>query len=202
MQIYNNQYKDSINFFNNLASEWDSHYTKKDYEVINKIFSRSKININDKILDVASGTGIFTGVLLKNGIKDIVGIDISNKMIDLFRAKYPHLLSINDSFENYNFNDMKFDKIIIFNSFPHFKEPQLVFTKSFELLKNTGRLIVAHTMNRDDLNEHHRNAGRIVEKDVLISNDLFYQYYSSNGFHEVEIENYNYFYSSAIVLKI
>lgn len=58
----------------------------KEIEQFNKILDRIKIESDSKILDVATGTGIYLIETLKRGGIGY-GIDISQKMLDVFRKK-------------------------------------------------------------------------------------------------------------------
>ena len=55
---------------------------------------------------------------------------------------------------DYNFNQ-KFDKIIIFNAFPHFLDKEKLAKKSYDLLTDFGYLIIMHDLGKERLNNHH-----------------------------------------------
>ncbi len=191
------QYKTTIDFFNSHAENWDSRQKEFDFERVNEIIERIAIPPHSTVLDVGCGTGIFTEQLLAKGITNVTGLDIAPQMIDLYRSKFPHQTAITHSFEEYNFKEQLFDFIVIFNAFPHFKNSESIFKKAKQLLSPKGKLIIAHSMNRHALNEHHRNAGREVKDDILISDNHFHSLYENERFSDIEVNNGDYFFSIA-----
>lgn len=187
---------EKINFFNRHAIYWDSYLTVNDYQKIEAIIERSKIQLNDKILDVACGTGIFTDVLIKKNYKHIQAIDFSDKMVEIYQKKFPHLTVINNNFEDLMYKEKSFDHVIIFNSFPHFNNYDKVFENSYKILKNRGKLTIAHSMNREELDKHHSECENAVKDDILISDDSICQLYKKYNFQNICIGNQEYFYSS------
>lgn len=194
--------KDTINFFDKHAKNWDSYLKDRDYLAIEKIFERADFKSDDYILDVACGTGVLVKSLEKRSIKSMA-IDISEEMIKKYQEKYPKREAVVGDYEKRIFEGDTFDKIIIFNAFPHFKNKDSVFENSYYYLKPGGRFIIAHSMNREELNEIHRNAGKVVKDDILISDEELSCLYKKHGFSVEEIDNGNYFYSagSLVVTK-
>ena len=188
-------YSDIIDFFNLHAHRWDSCQKEKDFSAISKIMERSRVNSNHIILDVGCGSGVLTECLIRKGCCNISGIDISNNMIDIFQKKFPDIPAVNANYEKHPFPDKSFDRIFIFNSFPHFINSESVFNNSFNFLKKNGQLIIAHSMNREKLNQHHKLAGKQVENDILIPDDSFMELYIKSGFKNIAVDNSNYFYS-------
>ena len=88
-----------------------------------------------------------------------------------------------------------FSKIVIFNAFPHFENEKAVFENSYFYLKPGGRLYVAHSMNREQLDEHHSKAGMEVQDHVLIPDKEFRKLYAEAGFSDILVENKKYFFS-------
>ncbi len=189
---------ESIKYFNRHASNWDKHHREQEFQRIDEILSRIDITKDDHILDVACGTGILTNKLLSKGITQIIGIDISAKMMKIYKSKYPQLTAITDSFEDHNFKGTTFNQIIIFNAFPHFHKPTEVFDQAHSLLRSNGMLTIAHSMNREELNQHHRNAGREVKNDLLIPDDKIHALYQEVGFSNIKVEDRSYFFSSGM----
>jgi SAM-dependent methyltransferase len=113
-------------------------------------------------------------------------------MAKLAAAKFPEVTVVCGDVEETAF-DRKFDGIMVYNAFPHFPDPANLIKVLANLVKPGGRLSVAHSMSRAQLQQHH--AGRaaqvsidlIHEKelaalfapffdvDVIISNDRMYQ---------------------------
>ncbi len=157
-----------INFFNKASATWDS-IAFDNTEKINRILDYSDFQGNPTVLDIACGTGVLTPFFLERGASHITGIDISPEMIKLAKAKfsqYNNVEFINISAEDICFNQ-KFDRIIIFDAFPHFCNRQKVIEVAAEHLKANGKLTIAHSMGRAQLDElHQKTAGQVSDKMV------------------------------------
>ncbi len=84
---------------------------------------------------------------------------------------------------------------MIFNTFPHFKDEAAVFARAHACLAPGGRLFICHSLNREGLNAHHRQAGRAVAEDVLISDERMAAFYKNAGFTSVQVDDTDIFYS-------
>ena len=74
-------------FFNRVAHKWDEmchHDDKK----IRKIVDLADIKKKSKILDIGTGTGILINYLLEKSPTKLVGVDISENMIEVAKEKY------------------------------------------------------------------------------------------------------------------
>ncbi len=155
-----------IDFFNKASADWDS-IANDNTEKINRILDYSDFRGNPNVLDVACGTGVLTPFLSEHGASHITGIDISPEMIKLAKAKFLHYNNvdfINISAEDICLNQ-KFDRIIIFDAFPHFCHKEKVIESVAKHIKLDGRLTIAHSMGRAQLDElHRRTAGQVSDK--------------------------------------
>lgn len=183
--------KDIASFFDNCAPWWDDDMIRNEV-VISAILDNSGIESGMDILDVACGTGVLFPDYEKRGVGSVTGIDISPEMAKIAQRKFPEVTVICGDVEETVF-DRKFDAIMVYNAFPHFPDPANLIKVLADLVKPGGRLCVAHSMSRAQLQQHH--AGRasrvsidlIHEKDlaalfapffdvdVIISNDRMYQ---------------------------
>ena len=60
-----------------------------------------------------------------------------------------------------------FDRIIIYNAYPHFMEKDKVVQKVAELLNPSGRFIVAHGACREKINGCHTNVPKEITSGLL-----------------------------------
>lgn len=190
--------KTTIDFFDAHAHTWDSHIKKKDRDAIVKILARSGFKPEDNVLDVGTGTGVLVPFFHDFGVKNITAIDFSPEMCRIFTEKFPGIKIITGDYTEKHFQNDAFDKIMIFNAFPHFKDPKAVFDNSFNYLKKNGMLIIAHSMNRTELNAHHSNCAKIVKNDMLVSDDEFKKHFHRVGLTQITVEDDKYFYASGI----
>ncbi len=112
--------KNSIEaFFDRAASSWDEEMIKDDL-IIETILDNAKVEKDNTVLDVACGTGVMIPYYLDRGAHP-TGIDLSKKMIEIASNKFKDVEFIWGDVEE--LNNRKFDRIIVYNAFPHFINP-------------------------------------------------------------------------------
>jgi len=92
------------------------------------------------IIDIGSGIGWLMDLVLKEGAKSVVGIEPSRRNCELARSLYPHVTSLNVSFEDY-IPDRKFDVGFAVMSFVHIGDIDEAFKKISGFLNPRGELI-------------------------------------------------------------
>lgn len=147
-------------FFDYQAQTWDNR--KVDIRRIQHIMNFCDLEAGQKILDVACGTGFLFKTLLAYSPECVVGVDISEQMVQkaMQKVKDSRLQVIALDFLKL---DVKgFDRVVIYNAYPHFFDKDKLAKKTFEVLRSGGRFIIAHNMGRKTINAvHHNNkAGR------------------------------------------
>ncbi len=183
--------RDIINFFDNLAEGWDAEQIPKD-AIIGKILDKAHVTEDKDILDIACGTGTLFPFYLKRNVNSITGIDISPKMVKIAKGKFPETEIFCGDAEEYLF-DKKFDVIMVYNAFPHFSNPEKLIENLAGLLKDNGRISIAHSMSRAEIQSRHKKRAANVslelptaevlaemlrpyfDIDVIISDDEMYQ---------------------------
>ena len=141
-------------FFNQRAFDWDIR-CKHDDMKINKIIDMSSIKEHCRILDVGTGTGILIKYFLSKNPKEIVGVDISENMIEMAKSKYSNSkvrFVVSDIME---FNEVGFDYIFLYSVYPHIAEKELLFNHLSSLLNTNGKIIIAHSEGRKQINDVH-----------------------------------------------
>ena len=154
--------KDIIAFFDRCAPFWDADMIKSD-RIIGKILDNAEVGPDMDILDVACGTGVMFDYYLDRNVASVTGIDISPEMAKIAAQKYaaqPKIQVICADVEEYAF-DRKFDRIVVYNAFPHFPYPKRLIKTLAGLLKEDGRLTVAHGMSREAIDGHHSGAAKM-----------------------------------------
>ena len=133
--------------YQDLAEYYDEIYSYKDYAAeAEKVVSLIKNNLKsegNKLLDVACGTGKHIEYLKQH--YDVTGVDISNKMLDLAKVRYPNV-----QFHQADMMEMElgrdFDVLVcLFSSISHLKtyENLSKALKNFSKhLKKGGVLII------------------------------------------------------------
>jgi demethylmenaquinone methyltransferase/2-methoxy-6-polyprenyl-1,4-benzoquinol methylase len=165
--------KDIIEFFDRCAPNWDADMIKSDV-IIGKILDNVEVGAGMDILDVACGTGVMFDYYLQRDVASVTGIDISPEMAKIAAAKYAgneKVQVICGDVEEYAF-DRKFDRIVVYNAFPHFPYPKRLIKILSKLLKEDGRLTVAHGMSREAIDNHHSGSASKVSNGLMSAESL------------------------------
>ena len=183
--------KDIAAFFDRCAPWWDDDMIRNEV-LITTILDNCGIKGGMDVLDVACGTGVLFPDYQKRGVASLTGIDISPEMAKIAAAKFPEATVICGDVEETRF-DRQFDAVMVYNAFPHFPEPARLIEALAKVVKPGGRLSVAHSMSRAQLQAHHQGRASKVsidlihekelaellapffDVDVVISNDRMYQ---------------------------
>ncbi len=165
--------KDIIEFFDKCALDWDAEMIKND-EIINIILDNAKVTENTDVLDVACGTGVMIPYYLGRGANSVTGIDISPKMARIAGDKFKDESRVEilcGDVEEISFGK-KFDVIVVYNAFPHFPDPEKLIKVLSLMLKDGGRLTVAHGASRETIDGHHKGAASVVSVGLMSAEEL------------------------------
>lgn len=151
-------------FFDRLAPNWDAmddgdHGRKA-------LIASLPIQKGMRILDAACGTGVITGELLSLS-DDVVGVDISPKMLEIARKKYEGTGVVFHEVSLYEYEDEPFDGIVLYNAYPHFMERERLKKKLDELVKPGGFVAILHNMSRAKLDAHHKYVPSSISRSLL-----------------------------------
>ncbi|HHT9126652.1 MAG TPA: methyltransferase domain-containing protein [Candidatus Brocadiia bacterium] len=132
--------------YTRLADRYDSRWKgyiastlQKAYEVLNPAG-------NERILDIACGTGVLEEIILKkHPYQRVVGFDLTKEMLQVACKKFAirhnvHFLCANAS--KLPFATGSFDIVVCCNSFHYFIEPSTILDECFRVLNSDGRLIL------------------------------------------------------------
>ena len=135
--------------FNDISKTYDflNHFLSLGIDVIwrKRFINSLKISNDEKILDVATGTGDIAFTIRKKYDVDITGIDISVNMLKVAKDKSKRL-NINDiSFiegdaESLPFEDNTFDKLVISYGLRNLGDTKLGLKEFYRVLKPNGKV--------------------------------------------------------------
>jgi len=141
--------------FDKEAEDYDQWYNSKLGSFVDRVetelaFKLFKPHKEMKILDVGCGTGNFSVKLAEMGCK-VVGIDLSEKMLNIARAKIKEDLDL--EFHKMDackleFSDEEFDGVISMAAFEFINEPEKAYKEMYRVLKKNGNLLIG-TINRE-----------------------------------------------------
>ena len=166
--------KDVIEFFDRCAPTWDAGMIKSD-EIIGKILDNAEVCEGQHILDVACGTGVMFPYYLDRNVASVTGIDISPEMAKIAAQKYadePKVQVICADVEETTVFDRQFDVIVVYNAFPHFPDPARLIKRLCSLLKDGGRLTIAHGASREAIDNHHHGPASKISNGLMSAESL------------------------------
>jgi len=165
--------RDVIEFFDRCAPTWDAELIKSD-AIIGKILDNAEVEAGMDILDVACGTGVMFPYYLERGVASVTGIDISPEMAKIAEAKFAgesRIEVICGDVEELRL-ERKFDRIVVYNAFPHFPKPKRLIKHLASLLKEDGRLTIAHGASREVIDNHHNGPASKVSNGLMTADSL------------------------------
>ncbi len=165
--------QDIVAFFDRCAPTWDAEMIKSD-AIIGKILDNAEVGEGQDILDVACGTGVMFPYYLDRKVSSVTGIDISPEMARIAGEKFrenPNVQVLCGDVEEAVF-DRKFDRIVVYNAFPHFPDPQRLIKTLAGLLKEDGRLTIAHGASRAVIDNHHKGPASKVSNGLMDADSL------------------------------
>ena len=163
--------QDIIHFFDHLAPSWDADLIRHDH-IIDTILTNAGVTAGVSVLDVACGTGVLFPDYLNRNVASVTAIDISPEMARIASSKYPGKVTVLcGDVETTDFGQ-KFDRIVVYNAFPHFPDPENLIRVLAGLLTPGGILTVAHGMSRAAIDRHHEGTASKVSKGLMSEEDL------------------------------
>lgn len=138
--------------FNDIAPKYDllNHFLSLNIDKIWRRKAMKCIAEDEKsiLLDVACGTGDFSIAACKAGVRQVIGIDISENMVRVGQKKMNTLgldaqicLQNGDS-EQMNFPDNQFDVVTVAFGVRNFEHLELGLKEMFRVLKPGGKVII------------------------------------------------------------
>ncbi len=131
-----------IEFFDRHA-EADSYdvFTPESNRKLIDAFARlSELPRGARIADLGCGSGAFTEELRQAGYS-VVGVDISPKLVELGRKKYPGLELLEGDVEKLPFDTGSFDGVLLSGLVHHFPDPSRCAAETFRILRGGGRFV-------------------------------------------------------------
>ena len=95
-------------------------------------------------------------------------------MVELARKKWgdePRVALICGDAEVFD-SEKRYDAIVVYNAFPHFVDPTALIRQLTSLLKEGGRLTVAHGASREKINRHHQGSAAKVSRGLMPAEEL------------------------------
>ena len=132
--------------YEQLASIYDLRWQKYITNTLTFLYNWEQIDSQSTVLDIACGTGEFERLLLdKNPTQKIIGVDISEKMLDIAKEKcrdYSNVEFYQTSANSLPFANYSFDVVVCANAFHYFEKPLVALSEMKRVVKHNGKLII------------------------------------------------------------
>ncbi len=118
------------------------------------ILQRFASENSGKFADIGCGCGHTTKFLADNGVKDIVGIDLSSEMVKIAEKLNKNLTFEVGNMLNLDKNDEEFAAISAFYAIVHFnyQEIERAFSEIYRVLKSSGQFLFSFHVGDETVN--------------------------------------------------
>jgi ubiquinone/menaquinone biosynthesis C-methylase UbiE len=177
----------SAEYFNSIASQWDSW---EDLEILKVQFDiglrRFGLRPDEHVLDVGCGTGNLTASILcqLSQAGKVTAVDISSRMIEIAQTKVndPRVRWICDSIEHMTAFGGVFDRVICYSVWPHLTNSETVAQLLRNIIKPGGKLNIWHLKSREAINRTHTQASEAISNHLLVPADQTSALLEQSGF--------------------
>ena len=134
------------NIFNMIAKKYDLINNLMSFST-HKFIKKSSLSMLEltsgaKVLDCCCGTGDISGMLVKKfPFSKVVGIDFSEKMLEIARKKIKNVEFIEGDCRNMKFDDKTFDAVTISFGLRNIKDYNRTIEEMHRVLKDGGQLL-------------------------------------------------------------
>ena len=122
------------------ADEYDVFTPEASARLVDAFVALSGLTPGARVADLGCGSGAFTHLLARKGYA-CVGLDISPKLVELGRRKYPDLELIEGDVEHLPFPDASLDGILLSGIVHHLPDPSRCAAEVFRVLRPGGRFV-------------------------------------------------------------
>lgn len=182
-------------FFNEAAGTWDEKYGTPELACfLERLIPSFGLKPGQKILDAGTGTGVLIPYLIQavGPSGSIIAIDYAEEMVKICRSKYSQLRNVtveNQDVETLTFPSNFFNAVTCFGLFPHLENKEKALLQVNRVLKNRGRLIIAHALSSAEIKARHKDATLAVAKDTLPNEKEMNRLLNNAGFVDVCIKD-------------
>ncbi len=153
----NDFYRQQADFFDAWAERFANQARDAAVEErLSRVCDLAKVVEADRVVDVGTGCGVMIPYLLRRGVPahHILGVDLSEKMLEVARARYPASHFACRNFVHLGPADEVFLReagatLILFNAcFGNIPDPVQAIRVAARLTRHEGRLVISHPQGR------------------------------------------------------
>jgi ubiquinone/menaquinone biosynthesis C-methylase UbiE len=184
--------------FDRQAGNYDKSRTVKSYTRCTQVLVINMMQIENgmNILDLACGTGLGSiDIALKlKGTGKVIGLDLSEKMIEQAKRKITEFKYDNVEFKEGSGSSLEykdfFDFVVCTNAFHHFGNKEEIFSRVRQSLKSNGTFIIQDFCDDSPVMKILDMGGKIGDRAHAGSTTAegLRKLFRSTGFEEVTVE--------------
>ncbi len=160
--------------YDQLAKDWGNDPQRHDWglEELEMFASKIKESGGSKVLDLGCGSGVHSRHLVNAGL-DVVGLDLSPKMIEKAKTRVPEADFIVGDIGEIPFEDLAFDGVYARASLLHISKEDLdeVLKNIHKILKENGVLYVAVKEGEGEREVDEERYGQSIRRFYSFFND-------------------------------
>jgi SAM-dependent methyltransferase len=122
------------------ADSYDVFTPDSNARLIGTILRLGRFDRGARVADLGCGSGVFTDLLRQRGYNSI-GLDLSPKLIELGRRKFPGIEFIEGDVEHLPFPAQSLDGILLSGIVHHLPDPARCASEAFRVLRPGGRFV-------------------------------------------------------------
>jgi demethylmenaquinone methyltransferase/2-methoxy-6-polyprenyl-1,4-benzoquinol methylase len=142
-------------FFDRLADNWDENCLH-DPKKIAAVVTLANIGMGTHVVDIGCGTGIMFEEILSRKPAELLGIDLSDKMIAIAKSKFHDDRLRLMTADLFDIKETGFNVATIYSAYPHFHDKLKLAQKVSSMLADGGRVMIAHSQSKEIINAHHQ----------------------------------------------
>jgi ubiquinone/menaquinone biosynthesis C-methylase UbiE len=176
--LLNEQEKIIGSFFDDCARRgYMSSFDREELNKLDKLLKDWDLAPGDRVFEPGCGSGRLTELIAKfTGDQGVVySCDLSPAMISLARERKiaGNAVIYHGSATEIPVQDNFFDKILLFQVFPHFNDKPRALREIRRALKISGHLWINHLKSRAEINTLHNNSsGIIISHEIPDENEM------------------------------
>jgi ubiquinone/menaquinone biosynthesis C-methylase UbiE len=134
--------REEIAFFDGhaAADSYDVFTPDSNARLIETIVRLGRFKRGDRIADLGCGSGVFTDMLQQQGL-DCIGLDLSPKLLDVGRRKYPGVEFVEGDVEHLPFPTGSIEGVLLSGIVHHLPDPARCAAEVFRVLRPGGRFV-------------------------------------------------------------
>jgi len=160
-------------FFDKLSETWDSLGPLPSDDKIVNFLNRLNIESEDTVVDLGTGTGLLIPYIFRYQPKQVIAIDLSEKMLmkveEKYKAKFgERLILLQADIHNSNLPSQSVHVVICNGAYPHFHDKELALAEINRILQPGGVLAINHFSSKDRINSiHAASSNEYIQRDLL-----------------------------------